>query len=108
MHRVLKEWMKIEQHINARFGDRADVFQDVGRLCVDRLGFKRNVDALQTIGNRPPKQRRIRIACARYRDRLQHFQHSLLILRFDDDDWGAGSKYKFEVVTSVHAAVQSS
>ena len=108
MHRVFKERMKIEQHIDARLGDRANVLQDVGRLCIDRLGLKRYIDALQPIGNRPSKQRRIRIARSRDRDRLQQLKHALFILRFDNDNRGTRSKYKIEVVTSIHAAVQSS
>ena len=50
---VANKRMKIEQHVRTRFGYGANVLEHVCRLRVDRLGFERNIDSLQPIGDRP-------------------------------------------------------
>ena len=46
MHRIVEEWMEVEQHINTGFAHSPNVLQHIGRFGVDGLRFERDIEAL--------------------------------------------------------------
>ena len=53
---IFQVWMEIEQDINARLRNRADVLQHFLRLRVVQLRFERCIEALQAVRDSPAKQ----------------------------------------------------
>ena len=56
MHRVFEKRMKVEQYKDAGLRDRSDVFEYFAWLRIERLRFENNVEALQTVRDRPAKK----------------------------------------------------
>ena len=106
VQRVVQEWVKIEQHVDARLGDCADVAEHVRRIGVQFLRLERQVLPLQTIGDRPAEYGQM--ASRRpHGGRQEHLQDAAFVPGFDDDDGCAGPQDQVEVVVLRHLLFQT-
>jgi hypothetical protein len=94
--------MKVEQHINARLFNRANMPENFARFRIVQLRFKLNIKSLDTVGNRPLKNRAVLLTASANRNTRQQLDKAPFISGFNHDNWHFRSKHKVEVVRLTH------
>ena len=100
--RLVQERMKVEQRVDARFRDGADVAQRFFGLGVVALRFEIEIESLQAVRDRPAKQRAVGARGARQGDLAQQLEDARLVRGLDDDQRRSRFENELQVAAVVH------